>query len=105
MYTIKAAAARSGVPVATLRAWERRYRVIRPARTASGYRLYDEDSIARIAAMRRRVESGWQPSVAAAEIVRRDATVAPRDAMTSSPGGVGGEDAASGPGEPDAGTT
>ena len=42
MYTIKQAAARSGVPVPLLRAWERRYGVVSPSRTPSGYRLYDE---------------------------------------------------------------
>ena len=44
MYTIKQAAARTGVAVPTIRAWERRYGVVSPARTAAGYRLYDEDA-------------------------------------------------------------
>ena len=39
MYTIKQAAARSGVGVSLLRAWERRYGVVHPVRTPSGYRL------------------------------------------------------------------
>ena len=42
MYTIKQAAARSGLSVPTVRAWERRYGVVHPERTASGYRLYDD---------------------------------------------------------------
>ena len=45
MYTIKHAAALTGVPEATLRAWERRYAVVSPHRTAAGYRLYDEDQL------------------------------------------------------------
>ena len=53
MYTIKQAAARSGVSVQLVRAWERRYGVVEPTRTASGYRLYDDDAIARLRAMRR----------------------------------------------------
>lgn len=66
MYTIKQAAARTGVSVPTIRAWERRYGVVSPARTAAGYRLYDEDAIERLAAMRFLVESeGWRPSQAA----------------------------------------
>jgi MerR family transcriptional regulator, light-induced transcriptional regulator len=65
MYTIKEAAARSGVSIPLLRAWERRYAVVRPARTASGYRLYDESSIARLREMRRLVGDGWSPSAAA----------------------------------------
>jgi DNA-binding transcriptional MerR regulator/methylmalonyl-CoA mutase cobalamin-binding subunit len=68
MYTIKQAAARSGVPVELLRAWERRYGVVEPARTDSGYRLYDEPAIARLRAMRGLIDAGWAPSTAAAHI-------------------------------------
>jgi DNA-binding transcriptional MerR regulator/methylmalonyl-CoA mutase cobalamin-binding subunit len=66
MYTIKQAAARTGVAVPTIRAWERRYGVVSPARTAAGYRLYDEAAIERLAAMRFLVGTeGWRPSQAA----------------------------------------
>jgi DNA-binding transcriptional MerR regulator/methylmalonyl-CoA mutase cobalamin-binding subunit len=68
MYTIKQAASRSGVSVPLLRAWERRYGIVQPARTASGYRLYDDASILRLQAMRRLVEDGWTPSLAAVHI-------------------------------------
>ena len=68
MYTIGEAAARSGVPVATLRAWERRYAVIRPERTPSGYRLYDDEAIRRLSTMRRLVSSGWRPRQAAERV-------------------------------------
>jgi methanogenic corrinoid protein MtbC1 len=68
MYTIKQASARSGVAIPTIRAWERRYGVVRPARTPSGYRLYDEDAIQRLVAMRRLLDDGWRPSLAAVEI-------------------------------------
>ena len=40
MYTIKRASEMVGVPVATLRAWQRRYGVVNPGRSESGYRLY-----------------------------------------------------------------
>lgn len=72
MYTIKQAAARSGVPVALLRAWERRYGVVNPVRTPSGYRLYDDESITRLRAMRRLVDDGWSASTAAAHIRTAD---------------------------------
>jgi DNA-binding transcriptional MerR regulator len=39
MYTIRQASLRSGVSIPLLRAWERRYRVVTPSRTAAGYRL------------------------------------------------------------------
>ena len=42
MYTIKHAAEMVGVPVATLRAWQRRYRVVNPGRSDTGYRLYGD---------------------------------------------------------------
>ena len=72
MYTIRQAATRSGVSVALLRAWERRYGIVEPSRTASGYRLYDDASIARLRQMRRLVDEGWSPSNAAAELRTAD---------------------------------
>ncbi len=69
MYTIKQAAARSGLSVSTARAWERRYGVVQPKRTASGYRLYDDDAIDRLMAMRHLVEiEGIRPSQAAEQL-------------------------------------
>ena len=65
MYTIKEAAARAGLTPTVARAWERRYGVVEPARTASGYRLYDERAIDRLRTMRRLVENGWSASAAA----------------------------------------
>ena len=68
MYTIKQAAARSGVNVSLLRAWERRYGIVSPARTDSGYRLYDDDAIERLRAMRSLVTAGWSAKQAAERI-------------------------------------
>jgi methanogenic corrinoid protein MtbC1 len=70
MYTIKRAAELIGVPVATLRAWERRYALVEPARTRSGYRLYDDAGIAVVRQMRMLVDQGWAPRQAAAEVGR-----------------------------------
>ena len=72
MYTIKQAAARSGVPVQLLRAWERRYGVVEPLRASSGYRLYDEPAIARLRAMRHLISDGWSASTAAARVSQLD---------------------------------
>jgi DNA-binding transcriptional MerR regulator/methylmalonyl-CoA mutase cobalamin-binding subunit len=93
MYTIKQASHRSGVPVASLRAWERRYGVVEPRRTESGYRLYDDQAIAVLATMRRLVDEGWTPATAAAALasgeVATDASpspaTAPPDARTGAP--------------------
>lgn len=68
MYTIKQASALSGVGIPLLRAWERRYEVVEPSRSASGYRLYGDDQIDRLRAMRALVASGWAPQQAAARI-------------------------------------
>ena len=69
MYTIKQAAERTGIAIPTIRMWERRYGVVSPTRTPGGYRLYDDDSIARLAAMHYLVErDGWRPSQAADRI-------------------------------------
>jgi methanogenic corrinoid protein MtbC1 len=69
MYNIKQAAGRAGVSVPVLRAWERRYGIVRPERSTSGYRQFDDDSVARVRTMRGLVEAGWSPSAAAAAIL------------------------------------
>jgi DNA-binding transcriptional MerR regulator/methylmalonyl-CoA mutase cobalamin-binding subunit len=69
MYTIKEAAARTGLTVPVLRAWERRYGVVAPARTVGGYRVYDEAALGRLRSMRRLIGDGWSPSAAAAAII------------------------------------
>ena len=69
MYTIKQAAAQSGLSVPVVRVWERRYGVVHPARTASGYRLYDDAAVDRLRTMRALVDRGWTPSAAAAALV------------------------------------
>ncbi len=53
----------TGVPEPTLRAWERRYGIPTPVRTASGYRLFGPREIAEVREMRRLCDEG----VAAAE--------------------------------------
>jgi DNA-binding transcriptional MerR regulator len=65
-YRIATVAERTGVPETTLRAWERRYGIPTPERTASGYRLYGETEVRQVVEMRRLCEEG----VAAAEAAR-----------------------------------
>jgi MerR family transcriptional regulator, light-induced transcriptional regulator len=76
MYNIKQAAARAGVSVPVLRAWERRYGIVSPPRSPSGYRRFDEAAVARIRTMRGLVDVGWSPSAAAAAIVSGEVPVA-----------------------------
>jgi DNA-binding transcriptional MerR regulator len=49
---------RVGVPVESLRAWERRYGLLSPSRTQGGFRLYGEDDVARVLAMRANLDRG-----------------------------------------------
>ncbi|WP_223426914.1 MerR family transcriptional regulator [Alcanivorax limicola] len=45
---ISVVGAMTGVNPVTLRAWERRYGLLQPHRTAKGYRLYSDDDVARV---------------------------------------------------------
>jgi len=59
-------ARRTGVTVELLRAWEKRYGLLQPSRTSSGYRLYSPADEERIARMQRGLADG----LAAAEAAR-----------------------------------
>jgi MerR family transcriptional regulator, light-induced transcriptional regulator len=76
MYTIKHAAEMVGVPVATLRAWQRRYRVVNPGRSDTGYRLYGDADIAVLRRMQALVASGWSPKEASKAAVTDEARLA-----------------------------
>ncbi len=75
MYSIKQASIRSGVSVPLIRAWERRYGVVNPTRTPSGYRLYDDSSIATLTRVRELTESGWSASEASRAILAGEVSV------------------------------
>jgi len=57
-FTIKAVAQATGLSVETLRAWERRYEVVRPSRDASGRRTYSAADVARLRLLRTATELG-----------------------------------------------
>jgi len=76
MYTIKHASEIVGVPVATLRAWQRRYRVVNPGRSDAGYRLYGNGDIAVLRHMQALVASGWSPKEASKAAVSGEARLA-----------------------------
>ena len=56
-YPISAAAKLTGIPIDTLRAWERRYRAVVPKRSGRG-RMYSEEQIQRLQLLRQAVEQG-----------------------------------------------
>jgi MerR family transcriptional regulator, light-induced transcriptional regulator len=94
VYTVKHVARMTGIPADTVRMWERRYGVVEPARSEGGYRLYDETSVRRLAAMQALVRAGWSPRLAA-EQVKAGAGSAPLllggDRSQETGAGVGGE--------------
>jgi MerR family transcriptional regulator, light-induced transcriptional regulator len=94
MYTIKQAAIRAGVSVEVLRAWERRYGIVRPERTPSGYRLYDDPTIDRLRAMRQLIDSGWSASQAAHEIEANGVPTSPTPSVRRQTGDDGTTDLA-----------
>lgn len=65
LYRIRTVSELTGVASATLRAWERRYGVPAPSRTASAYRLYNDEDVALISRMRDLVKAGTAPAEAA----------------------------------------
>ncbi|MBW6456682.1 MAG: cobalamin-dependent protein [Trueperaceae bacterium] len=68
-YTVNEVEERTRVPAATLRQWERRYGFPLPERSASGYRLYGDDDLRHIVAMKRHIDDGV-PASRAAEMVQ-----------------------------------
>jgi DNA-binding transcriptional MerR regulator len=75
MYRIGELARRTGASADLLRAWERRYGLLRPERTAGGFRVYTDADVTRVGRMRSGLDSG----LAAAEAARLalDDAVAP----------------------------
>lgn len=65
-YSIGDVAELTGVHASTLRAWEARYALVAPVRTASSYRAYSERDVDVIRRMRLLVDSGVPPRRAAA---------------------------------------
>jgi MerR family transcriptional regulator, light-induced transcriptional regulator len=67
---------RVGVPPELLRAWEQRYGLLRPARSAGGFRLYSATDEDRVRLMRRHLDAG----VSAAQAARLALAEPARDA-------------------------
>lgn len=60
LYNIGVVTRLTGIPVATLHAWERRYGFPAAARTAGGHRLYSEKDIALLRRVKSQVDAGLQ---------------------------------------------
>jgi DNA-binding transcriptional MerR regulator/methylmalonyl-CoA mutase cobalamin-binding subunit len=70
-YPIRTASEMTGINAVTLRAWERRYGLIKPLRTPKGHRLYTLQHIELIHQVREKLDSGMSISRIASELVTR----------------------------------
>src|SRR3954469_2824384 len=85
-YPIRVAAARVGLTEMTLRAWERRYGAVAPARTKGGQRLFSEADVERLLLLRVLTEQGTAISALASlatSVLRRMAPEAAAATATS----------------------
>jgi MerR family transcriptional regulator, light-induced transcriptional regulator len=78
-YRIKRVAHLTGINPATLRAWERRYGLVAPDRTHSGYRLYTDEDVAMLSRIKALVDDGLTIGEAISR-VRRGTDPLPADA-------------------------
>jgi DNA-binding transcriptional MerR regulator len=67
---------RVNISVDRLRTWERRYGLLRPQRTAGGFRLYSTADELRLQAMQRHLAAGLSAAEAAAAVLAADAPAA-----------------------------
>jgi DNA-binding transcriptional MerR regulator/methylmalonyl-CoA mutase cobalamin-binding subunit len=58
LHPVRMVVQRTGLTPDLLRAWERRYGVVKPTRTAGGQRLYSDADVARLSVLKRAVEGG-----------------------------------------------
>src|SRR4051794_6325916 len=63
---------RSGVSPELLRAWERRYGLLLPTRSAGGLRLYSQADLERVRVMREHLDAGLAAAQAAGLALRAD---------------------------------
>ena len=57
-FPIRELSLKTGVNSVTLRAWERRYGLLKPKRTGKGHRLYDQDDVLRVEGIVRWIQQG-----------------------------------------------
>ncbi|SFK01201.1 B12 binding domain-containing protein [Halobacillus dabanensis] len=78
-YNIKAVSQMLGIQPGTLRAWERRYKMIRPSRNEAGHRLYTDDHIKVLKWLLEKVDKGFTISQAVSLLENNEDTVTSPD--------------------------
>jgi MerR family transcriptional regulator, light-induced transcriptional regulator len=76
---------RVGVSPDVLRAWERRYGLLKPSRSEAGYRLYTERDESRVRLMQHHLGRGLSAAEAAQEVARMEHDGNPPDASVETP--------------------
>ena len=59
-YSIGEVAERCGINPVTLRAWQRRYGLLKPQRSEGGHRQFDEEDVQRIEEIKRWIDRGFR---------------------------------------------
>lgn len=72
LYNIGVVSRITGISMATLRAWERRYHFPEAERTAGGHRLYSEKDVLRLRWVKDRIEEGMQTAQAIHALHRQE---------------------------------
>lgn len=81
--SIRQVAEQVGVSTQLIRKWEQRYRVPEPRRLPNGYRVYSEQDVVRLLAVRELMERGYSVQNAMIAVANRDHAVA-SDRLTTS---------------------
>mgnify|MGYP001009174516 FL=1 len=88
LYPIRTVCQLTGVNPITLRAWERRYGLVKPVRTEKGHRLYSKRDIEEIQRITQLVKQGLAISQVS-PVLERLATEAPPETAAESPSSTG----------------
>lgn len=84
LFPIRVLSEQTGVPATTLRAWERRYGLLKPARTPKGHRVYDQADLDTVRQVVQLLESGSTIGKAV-NIVKSGVAAAPEQQGDGSP--------------------
>src|SRR5512147_3135227 len=77
LYNIGVVSRMTGISMATLRAWERRYDFPESKRTVGGHRLFTERDIIRLRWVKQRIDAGMQTSQAIHALQHQEQTGQP----------------------------
>ena len=75
IYTINVVSETTGIPPSTLRAWEKTYGLVVPARTQGGHRLYSQDDIERLRWLKAKIDEGLHAGAAHRLLERQRAAI------------------------------